>query len=135
LRTLWGKSLTDLGSDQVAEVKKILVKYGLRVTDLASPLFKTDLPGAPLSKESPRHDTFKADFTYKEQSDLLEHLIELSKIFGTDRIRCFDFWRLEDQKPFRAEMDHKLYEAAETCRRHGLILLLENEMACNTVRG
>ena len=136
IRTLWGKSLADASSDQVAEALKILAKYNLKVTDLASPLFKTDLPGAPLSKESPHHDTFNAaDVPYKAQDELLEKLIDLSKTFGTDRIRCFDFWRLEDQKPWRAEINRKLAEAATKCEKHGLVLLLENEMACNTGSG
>jgi L-ribulose-5-phosphate 3-epimerase len=135
LRTLWGKTLASLSTDQIAEAKKILDKYNLKVTDLASPLFKVDLPGAPLSKLSEHRDTFNADYTYKAQDELLDQLIDLSKTFGTDRIRCFDFWRLEDQKPFRSEINHKLTEAAVKCEKHRLILLLENEPACNTATG
>lgn len=56
----------------------------------------------------------------------------LAKTYQTDRIRCFDFWRLEGPKPYRAALNQKLQDAAETCRKHGLILLLENEMSCNT---
>jgi sugar phosphate isomerase/epimerase len=135
IRTLWGKNLSSLNSEQIAEAKKILAKYALKVTDLASPLFKTDLPGAPPSKETTRHDTFNAEFPYKAQDELLEQLMDLSETFGTDRIRCFDFWRLEDQKPYRAEINRKLIEAAGKCEKHGLILVLENEMACNTGSG
>jgi len=135
LRTLWGKTLASLTAVQIAEAKKILTKYNLKVTDLASPLFKADLPGAPLSKLSEHRDTFSADFTYKAQDALLEQLIELSKSFGTDRIRCFDFWRLEDQKPYRAEINRKLTEAAVKCEKHGLLLVIENEPACNTATG
>ena len=54
LRSMWGKSLMDLSEDQIGEVQKILAKYGLRVTDIASPLFKTDWPGAPRSQHAPR---------------------------------------------------------------------------------
>ena len=135
IRNLWGKAPTSLGDDQIAEAKKILAKYSLKVTDMASPLFKTDLPGAPQSKESPHHDKFAPDVAYKAQDGLLEKLIMLSKMFGTDRIRCFDFWRLEDPKPYRAEINQKLIEASEKCEKNGLILLLENEMACNTGSG
>jgi len=135
IRSLWNTTLASLTEAQIAEMLRILKKYNLKVTDLASPLYKVDLPGAPLSRESPQHDNFKADFTYKQQDELLEKLIALCKTFGTDRIRCFDFWRLEDQKPFREEMDSKLREGAETCAKHDLILLLENEMACNTGSG
>ena len=135
LRTLWGKNITDLASDDLARARAILAKYNLRVTDIASPLFKVDWPGAPLSKESPRHDQFHADFDFKQQDKLLDHCIELTQAFSTDRIRCFDFWRLEDQKPYREAINRKLGEAAQVCAQHNLILLLENEMACNTATG
>jgi sugar phosphate isomerase/epimerase len=69
------------------------------------------------------------------QDKLLERCIALAKAFQTDRIRCFDFWRLDDQKPYRAAMDKKLREAAARCEKDGLILLLENEMSCNTATG
>lgn len=135
LRSMWGKNITELDEKQIADAKKILAKYKLRVTDIASPLFKTDLPGAPLSKESPQRDQFKANFGYKEQDELLVHCIKLAREFNTDKIRCFDFWRLEDQKPYREEINRKLQEAAEECGRHSMYLVLENEMACNTGSG
>ena len=132
LRGMWNKNISDLDAKEIADARKILEKYRLRVTDIASPLFKTDWPGAPLSKESPRRDQFHADFDFKQQTVLLERCIELTKAFHTDRLRCFDFWRLEDQKPYRAAINDKLREAAETCAKSNVILILENEMACNT---
>jgi sugar phosphate isomerase/epimerase len=135
LRSMWNKNVTELNDKEIADAVGILDKHKLRVTDIASPLFKTDWPGAPLSKESPRRDQFHADFDFKEQTALLEHCIALAKAFQTNRIRCFDFWRLDDQKPYRAAINAKLREAAETCAKSDLILLLENEMSCNTGTG
>jgi L-ribulose-5-phosphate 3-epimerase len=135
LRGMWSKNITELDAKEIAEANRILQKYQLQVTDIASPLFKVDWPGAPLSKESPKRDQFHADFDFKAQTALLDHCIELTKAFHTDRIRCFDFWRLEDPKPYRAAINAKLQEAAETCAKSNVILLLENEMACNTGTG
>ncbi|MHB1857870.1 MAG: sugar phosphate isomerase/epimerase family protein [Acidobacteriaceae bacterium] len=135
LRGMWNKNLIDLNAQEIAESRRILEKYNLRVTDIASPLFKVDWPGAPLSKAAEHRDQFHADTEFKQQDEVLERCIKLAKAYGTDRIRCFDFWRLEDPKPYRAAMDQKLREAAMTCRKHGLILLLENEMSCNTATG
>jgi L-ribulose-5-phosphate 3-epimerase len=132
LRGMWNKNITELNAKEIADAQQILAKYKLRVTDIASPLFKVDWPGAPLSKHSPKRDQFHADFDFKQQDELLDHSIELTKAFKTDRIRCFDFWRLEDPKPYREAIDAKLREAAEKCEKHNVILLLENEMACNT---
>jgi L-ribulose-5-phosphate 3-epimerase len=135
LRSMWNKNVTELNAEDVDRSRQILEKYKLRVTDIASPLFKVNWPGAPQSKEGPHRDQFHADFEYKQQDKLLERCIELCKAFQTDRIRCFDFWRIEDQKPFREAINEKLSDAARICAKHNLILLLENEMACNTGSG
>ena len=67
-----------------------------------------------------------------EQDDVFERSCELAHRFGTDRVRCFDFWRLEDQAPYREAMNQKLREAADKAGKKGIILVLENEGACNT---
>ena len=132
LRGMWNKNIMDLDSKEVDEARGILEKYKLRVTDIASPLFKTDWPGAPISKFSPKHDEFGANFTFDQQNQVLERSIELAKAFRTDRVRCFDFWRLDNPAPYRAAINAKLLEAAGKFGKRGMILLLENEYACNT---
>jgi L-ribulose-5-phosphate 3-epimerase len=59
----------------------------------------------------------------------------MAKAFQTDRVRCFDFWRLDDQAPYRAAINAKLLEAANKAGRKGITLVLENEPACNTATG
>lgn len=132
LRGMWNKNLLRLDAKEVTEARSILEKYKLRVTDIASPLFKTDWPGAPKSEFSPKGGQFGADFTYEQQDEVLERSIELAKAFQTDRVRCFDFWRLADQTPYRAAINQKLLAAAGVAGKKGIILLLENEPACNT---
>ena len=132
LRGMWNKNILKLDANEIAEARRILEKYQLRVTDIASPLFKVDWPGAPQSKFSPKRDQFNADFTYDQQPEVLERSIELAKAFQTDRVRLFDFWRLDDQSHYRAAINDKLREAATTAAKSKIILLLENEMACNT---
>lgn len=134
LRGMWKKNIVNLDAKEVAEAKKILDKYQLKVTDIASPLFKTDWPGAPKSKYS-EGKSFNADFDWKQQDEVLERAMEMAKAFGTDRVRCFDFWRLEDQAPYRAAINDKLREAATKAAKNGMILVLENESACNTATG
>jgi sugar phosphate isomerase/epimerase len=135
LRAMWNKNVTDLDDKEVAEANKILATHRLRVTDIASPLFKTDWPGAPISKQSERRDQFHANFDAAAQDRLLDRCISLAKSFNTQRIRCFDYWRLDNPTPYRAAINAKLKDAAERCARHNLILLLENEMSCNTGTG
>jgi L-ribulose-5-phosphate 3-epimerase len=135
LRGMWNKNIVALDSKEAAEARRILDKYKLRVTDIASPLFKTDWPGAPKSKFSPEKPEFNADFSFAQQDEVLERGIELAKQFGTDRVRCFDFWRLDDQAPYRAAINDKLREAATKTGRQSVILVLENELSCNTATG
>ena len=135
LRGMWNKNILDLDANQITESLRLLKKYDLRVTDIGSPLFKVDFPGAPKSKFSPKHDEFNAHFASAQQDAVLDKCIEMAKKFSTDRVRCFDFWRLDDPKPYRAEINETLRKAAEKVSRHGLILVLENEMSCNTGTG
>src|SRR5450432_1679702 len=131
LRGMWNKNIVSLDEKQVAEAQRILKKYELKVTDIASPLFKADWPGAPKSKVS-ENGSFGANFTLEQQDGVLERAIGMAKAFGTDRVRCFDFWRLEDQTPYRAAINDKLRDAAAKAEKKGIILVLENESACNT---
>ena len=135
IRSMWGKNVTALNADEIDRSRQILDKYKLRVTDIASPLFKVHWPGAPLSKEGPRRDQSQIDADFKRQDEVLERCIDLCKSFQTDRIRCFDFWRLDDSKPYREAINEKVRAAARTCAQHNLFLVLENEMDCNTGTG
>lgn len=134
LRSMWKKNVVNLDEKEVSEARAILKKYQLKVTDIASPLFKVDFPGAPKSKVS-SEGGFRADFTYDQQEGVLDRSIAMAKAFGTDRVRCFDFWRLDDQAPYRAAINEKLRQAAEKCGGQGITLVLENEPSCNTATG
>jgi len=136
LRSMWGKNVTELSASQIDDAQKILKKYNLQVTDIASPLFKTDWPGAPRSQYGSKDDLHgAAEVTFKEQDEILARSISIAKQFKTGKVRCFDFWRLDDVAPYRAAIDEKLRSAAETAGKQGILLVLENEYACNTATG
>ena len=50
-------------------------------------------------------------------------------------MRCFDFWRIDDVKPYRKAINAKLQEAAEFAAKQDVLLVLENEFECNTATG
>ena len=135
LREMWGKNIMNLDSKEIAEARSLLEKYKLRVSSIGSPVFKVDWPGAPRSKFSPKRDQFSAAFTYEQQGELLERALELARVFNVDRVRIFDFWRLDDQNPYREAIDERLRQAAAVAARRSTTLLLENEHACNTATG
>jgi len=70
LRSIWNKNATELDPKHIDEARKILTEHKLRVTDIASPLFKTDWPGAPRSSQSETRDQFHADFDAAAQDKL-----------------------------------------------------------------
>jgi L-ribulose-5-phosphate 3-epimerase len=135
LRAMHGKNIMNWDANDVAEVRKILERFRLRVSELASPVFKTDWPGAPKSPFSPKKPEFGADFTDNQQDELLERAIDLAKTFNTPYIRIFDYWRLDDQKPHRQAIDDRIRGAAVKAGKKGVTLTLENELACNTATG
>jgi sugar phosphate isomerase/epimerase len=132
LRELWGKNIVNLDEKEVAEAKSLLLKYNLKVTDIASPLFKVDWPGAPKSKYSPTGDAYHASFSFAQQDEVLERAGAMAKQFGTSKVRLFDFWRLADDRPYRQGMDEKLREFSDKAAKKDIVLVLENEYECNT---
>jgi len=96
IRGAWNKNIMNFDAQEISEILSVLKRNNLHVTDIASPLFKVDWPDAPKSKFSEK-DQFNATFSYAQQDEVLDRCIELAKKLSTDRIRGFDFWRLDDQ--------------------------------------
>ena len=135
MRALWKKNIVNLDEKEIAEAKKLLAQYGLKVTDIASPLFKVDWPGAPKSKYSPKGDSYAASFSFEQQDEVLERATAMARAFGTNKVRLFDFWRLEDNQPYRKDMDEKLRDISDKAAKKDIVLVLENEFECNTATG
>ena len=132
LRGLWNKNIVALDEKEVTEAGKLLAQHDLKVTDIASPLFKVDWPGAPKSQYSPKGSSYGANYSFEQQDEVLERAIAMAGAFGTKKVRLFDFWRLDDDKPYRDAIDAKLSDAAEKAAKKDIVLLLENEYECNT---
>jgi sugar phosphate isomerase/epimerase len=136
LREIWGKNLQVVSDAQITEARKILAKYDLQVTDIGSPLYKVDWPGAPPSSYGSTGDLHGAkESTFQQQQEVLDRSISLAKQFKTNKVRCFDFWRIDDVKPYRAAINDRLQSAAEFAAKQNILLVLENEYACNTATG
>lgn len=135
LRSAHDKNILSWDAGDVAEARRLLARYNLRVSELASPIFKVDWPGAPKSPYSPSGPQFAADFTYGQQDELLERAVALARTFGTPYVRVFDFWRLADPTAYREAIDDRLRQAATKVRKQGVTLNVENEAACNTATG
>ncbi len=136
LREIWGKNLQSVSDDEIARAQKILAKYGLGVTDISSPLYKVNWPDAPPSPYGSKEDLHGAnETTFNQQQQVLERSISLAKQFKTNKVRCFDFWRIDNVEPYRKAINAKLQEAAEFAAKQDVMLVLENEFECNTATG
>lgn len=128
LRQAWGKNIVQLDEVELARTAELLEEFGLEVTAIASPVFKSPLD------EQPRQQS--ADFalegveTMTAQIELLERACALAKRFATRFVRVFTFWR----EPWSDEITELLVQrferAAEVARQHGVTLAVENEPVC-----
>lgn len=123
------KNVSQLSDEQVATVKEEVEKRGLFVSAIASPLFKCALdPARPVASG----DTFgQQEETVEAHFAKLDRAIEICRLLGTDKIRIFSFWREEEPARYELEIVDHLRKAAEIAGKAGIMLLLENEPACN----
>ena len=132
-RNVWGKYITEFTPDEVRRAKDLLAKYGLRVSVLDSAYFKTTLPGTT-SKFAEGKGDFAAN-EHEKQEALLERAFARAKDFGTDKVRIFSFWRVDDPRTVFERVAKELDRTAEITKREGIRLVLENEFACNVATG
>ena len=135
LRAMHDKNVINWDAHDIAEAQGILKRFNLHVSEIASPIFKIDWPGAPRSPSSPKTPQYGASSTFEQQDELLERAFALSKAFDNAPIRIFDFWRLTDQQPYRQAIDDRIRQAAVKAGKAGATLTLENELDCNTATG
>src|SRR5467141_2593674 len=72
LREVNKKNIMNWDAKEVADVRRLLERFQVRVACIASPIFKVDWPGAPKSSFSPARDEFGASFTFPQQAELIE---------------------------------------------------------------
>jgi len=133
LRNVWGKYVTEFTSDEVKRAQDLLAKYALRISVLDSAYFKTTLRGT-----TSKFAEGKGDFApneHEEQQALLERAFARAKDFGTDKVRIFSFWRVDDPKTVFDRVAKELDKTAEIAKREGIRLVLENEFGCNVATG
>jgi sugar phosphate isomerase/epimerase len=133
LREIWGKNIMDASKEELARAKKLLREYRVRVSSIASPLYKYDLPELP--PPAAKGDVFRAQFTARDTARLLDKAAEISHFFDTPFVRIFSYWRVDDPSKAFPYVRDRLAKAAAFARGHVIVFLLENEHACNVGTG
>lgn len=134
LREMWGKNLMNSTQDELDRAKKILDSRKIQVSDIASPIFKWNLPRMPAHANEKR-DEYKASFTEQDADALLEKSFKLARFFRTSKVRMFSYWRVEDPEKAYPLVRDRLAKAAKTAADNDIVLVLENEHSCNVGTG
>jgi len=129
VRVIDGTNTADLDDHRIAEVRRQVESHGLFIAAISSPLFKCALdPARPVASG----DRFgQAEQDVEAHFVRLDRVIDIAKQLGTGRIRIFSFWREIDPTLHTAEIVKHLSRAAKIAERENVLLLLENEPACN----
>jgi L-ribulose-5-phosphate 3-epimerase len=133
LREIWGRNMMNVTPADVDRARKIIQDHGLTVSDIASPIFKWNLPQMPAKAE--KRDTFKANFTEDDSDPLLHRSFELAHTLGAHKVRIFSYWRVDRPEKAFPYVRDRLARAAELAGQNDIMLVLENEHTCNVGTG
>jgi sugar phosphate isomerase/epimerase len=134
LREMWGKNLMISPPEDLDRAKKLLAERKVTVSDIASPLFKWNVPGVA-TKPNEKHDPAKGNFTEEDADTALEKSFQLARFFGTKKVRIFSYWRVKDPETVYPQVRDRLAKAARLAEKNGIVLVLENEHECNVGTG
>lgn len=129
IRMVNGKNISSLTNEELDACVHEVRSRGLKVSALASPLFKCPLnPDRSVASG----DKFgQADAGVEEHLQLLERLLYLASRLETNHIRVFSFWREREPESYFDEIASYLLLAANRAGKESVTLLLENEDSCN----
>jgi L-ribulose-5-phosphate 3-epimerase len=133
LREIWDHNIMNLSAADTDRARKIIQDHGLNVSDIASPIFKWNLPQMPAKSE--KRDTFNANFTEADRDTLLKKSFELAHTFGSHKVRIFSYWRVNQPEKAYPYVRDALARASEAAARDQVVLVLENEHTCNVGTG
>ncbi len=134
LRVIWGKNIMTASQADLDRAKKLLERHNVQVSDIASPIFKWNLPQMPANAGEKR-DTFNASFVEEDADKLLEDSFRLARFFGARKVRIFSYWRVREPDKAYPYVRDRLAKAARLAAQNDILLVLENEHSCNVGTG
>lgn len=135
LRVIGGRNAIELADDELDAVRSTIERRGMQVVSLASPLLKCVLPDSPALDTRVQHDVFGSPYTFEDQPRLTKRAFEVAQRLGARIVRVFSYWRtVEPDRCYEAARE-ALHELAEQAAKHGMIIGVENEHACNAGTG
>lgn len=120
LRGVWGKNIMRQSDEEIREVRRLLMKYGVPVSVLATPFLKIKVDSID---------------DYREHLKYFENVIRIAKFLDTDKVRVFSFWRRPNRSMWLDRVVEALGEFSDIARNEGILLVLENESSCMVATG
>jgi len=133
VRNVDGRNVTLLDDAALDDAVATVRRHGLRVSAVASPVFKSALDERPSDAA--------ADFavpglvTVADNLALLERACVAARRFDTRLVRIFTFFRVGWDEDVVARVAGHIVRAAEVARRHDVVLAVENEPVCVVATG
>ena len=128
MRTVGGRNLLGMTTDEVIEVSRTLEKAGLTVPTFVSPLFKWQAEG----KETVAG---KVDFAFDPKlcpvRDVVTHAMQIAVILGAQHMRIFSYLRHPDFKVADILRDKHFAKLMGLADAYDISMQLENEPVCN----
>jgi L-ribulose-5-phosphate 3-epimerase len=134
LREIWGKNLMIAPQEDLDRAKKLLAAHNVTVSDIASPVFKWNIPGET-TKPNEKHDFAVGKFTEDDADKTLEKTFQLARFFGTKKVRIFTYWRVADPDKVYSQVRDRIGKAARLAEKNDIVLMIENEHECNVGTG
>lgn len=128
IRNVDGSNVVLLDDEAVERAVAIVASHDLRVSAIASPVFKSPLDERPSGTAA--DFTVPGMETVDAQLELLERACELAHRFGTRMVRIFTFLRVPWSDAVVDVVAAHVVRAAEVAKRHDVVLAVENEPAC-----
>jgi len=135
LRMIYGRNIVDLSDEELDRAIALVKDAGLEIVSIASPLLKCVLPDSPEVDARFQQDMFASKNTFADQPRLTARTFEIAARTGAGIIRVFSYWRTVDPGACFDRIVEALVDLVHHAARHGVIIGLENEHACNIGSG
>ena len=124
-----GKPYFFMPEDEAKRQAKIFRDAGLRISFLNTNLLKKGLPGTVRAEGKPMPAASETEWNDRFMN--LEKCIRAAHAFECPYLRVFTFLRVENPASLHDRIANVLGEMGAKTQKDGLLLLVENEPACN----
>lgn len=131
LRTINNINLIEINENEHKYIQKLLKKYNISVSAIASPVFKSNRQGKKLNE----FGDYKINnyFTFQEQIKLFIKATSIAKFYDTSIIRVFTFLDENNLPDIIDDIADKIIELTNYTKN--IKIAIENESSCNIKNG